>query len=232
MRANEFVRADMVLLAVPENEGVAYVETANLDGETNLKPIRALDKTQSTFTTDETLVISKSDATEATDATSRPTTTTRLVPNMAALRGTPGQLEVLCDAPNNMLYTFHGALYYQDATNVPDIPPTPASIATDGSSSASTSNKGEVLGPGNVLLRGCTVRNTHGPIIGLAVYTGHETKVRVAGLAERKRVPSEDTLFLPYSRMFICSLSFLPYRHLRTGRTPNLTQFFYNLRIT
>lgn len=34
---DEFLCADMVLVRSTENEGVAYVETKNLDGETNLK---------------------------------------------------------------------------------------------------------------------------------------------------------------------------------------------------
>eukprot|EP01012_Entosiphon_sulcatum_P039111 TRINITY_DN5119_c0_g2_i1.p1 TRINITY_DN5119_c0_g2~~TRINITY_DN5119_c0_g2_i1.p1 ORF type:complete len:2092 (+),score=538.26 TRINITY_DN5119_c0_g2_i1:622-6897(+) len=37
--------ADILLLSSSEEEGVAYVETANLDGETNLKPKRSLPQT-------------------------------------------------------------------------------------------------------------------------------------------------------------------------------------------
>ena len=37
--------ADIVTLSTSEDEGVAYVETSNLDGETNLKPKRALAET-------------------------------------------------------------------------------------------------------------------------------------------------------------------------------------------
>lgn len=40
------VPADMVILATSDHEGQAYVETKNLDGETNLKPRQALKATQ------------------------------------------------------------------------------------------------------------------------------------------------------------------------------------------
>lgn len=44
---DSFFPADLLLLAVPENvEGIAYVETINLDGESNLKIKKALDETQ------------------------------------------------------------------------------------------------------------------------------------------------------------------------------------------
>lgn len=44
---DKFFPADLLLLAVPESvEGIAYVETINLDGESNLKIKKALDETQ------------------------------------------------------------------------------------------------------------------------------------------------------------------------------------------
>lgn len=44
---DSFFPADLLLLAVPESpDGLAYVETINLDGESNLKIKKALDQTQ------------------------------------------------------------------------------------------------------------------------------------------------------------------------------------------
>ena len=47
VQKDSFFPADLLLLAVPESvEGIAYVETINLDGESNLKIKKALDETQ------------------------------------------------------------------------------------------------------------------------------------------------------------------------------------------
>lgn len=42
---NEVIPADIVLLSSSEPAGVAYIETSNLDGETNLKIRQALPRT-------------------------------------------------------------------------------------------------------------------------------------------------------------------------------------------
>lgn len=47
LRDNDQVPADIVVLSTSEEDGVCFVETKNLDGETNLKPRRALRATTS-----------------------------------------------------------------------------------------------------------------------------------------------------------------------------------------
>ena len=37
VKQNEFIPADMIVIKSSEEEGACYVETKNLDGETNLK---------------------------------------------------------------------------------------------------------------------------------------------------------------------------------------------------
>jgi phospholipid-transporting ATPase len=46
------LRADCLLLSTTDADGLAYIETANLDGETSLKTRRALPSTQTTFNMD------------------------------------------------------------------------------------------------------------------------------------------------------------------------------------
>eukprot|EP01018_Ginkgo_biloba_P031246 Gb_18233 [translate_table: standard] len=45
IRSKEFSPADLVLLASSNDEGLCYIETSNLDGESNLKTRRALEQT-------------------------------------------------------------------------------------------------------------------------------------------------------------------------------------------
>jgi phospholipid-transporting ATPase len=58
--------------------------------------------------------------------------------------------EIQCEQPNNSLYTFTGNLIV-DKQTMP-------------------------LSPNQVLLRGCSLRNTE-YIVGVVIFTGHETKV-------------------------------------------------------
>lgn len=60
------------------------------------------------------------------------------------------KIQVNCELPNSSLYTFTGNLLLNGKT----IP----------------------LSPNQVLLRGCMLRNTDS-VLGLVIFTGHETKV-------------------------------------------------------
>lgn len=62
------------------------------------------------------------------------------------------KIQVDCELPNSSLYTFTGNLVLDDKT----IP----------------------LSPNQVLLRGCMLRNTSS-VLGVVIFTGHETKVRL-----------------------------------------------------
>ncbi|XP_071599717.1 phospholipid-transporting ATPase VD isoform X1 [Heliangelus exortis] len=114
---NEIIPADMVLLYSSDPDGICYIETAGLDGETNLKQRQ--------------VVRGYSEQVSEID------------PEKFSSR-------IECESPNDDLSCFRGFLEH--------------------------SNKDRVgLSKENLLLRGCTVRNTEA-VVGIVVYAGHETK--------------------------------------------------------
>ncbi|KDQ53432.1 hypothetical protein JAAARDRAFT_137304 [Jaapia argillacea MUCL 33604] len=137
LESDDFIPADLVLISSSEPEGLCYIETSNLDGETNLKIKQASPQTSSL-------------------------TSPHLVTTLhGSLRS---------EQPNNHLYTYEGTLDLVSAGGIPKQVP---------------------LGPDQLLLRGAQLRNTPW-IYGLAVFTGHETKLmRNATAAPIKRTAVE-----------------------------------------
>lgn len=117
VESNDIIPADLLLLYTSDPNGVCHIETANLDGETNLKQRRAVPGVCITHPKFE------------------PESFTGIV---------------VCEKPNNNLN--HFKCYVEKIDK-------------------------EKVGAGivNLLLRGCTVRNTD-HAVGLVVYAGHETK--------------------------------------------------------
>ncbi|KAK0592320.1 hypothetical protein LWI29_017186 [Acer saccharum] len=113
--ANETLPCDMVLLSTSDPTGVAYVQTINLDGESNLK---------TRYAKQETLL---------------------KLPEKEKISGM-----IKCEKPNRNIYGFQ------------------AYIEVD--------EERLSLGPSNIILRGCELKNTTWAI-GVAVYAGCETKV-------------------------------------------------------
>ncbi|KAL2885752.1 phospholipid-translocating P-type ATPase [Ceratocystis lukuohia] len=148
IRVGDFVRiynndelpADVIILSTSEKDGACYVETKNLDGETNLKFRQALHCGR--------------DMRHARDCER-------------------AQFWIQSEEPHANLYKFNGALkWYQDVpgddTGEPEL--MTESITID-----------------NMLLRGCTLRNTEW-VMGVVVYTGHDTKIMMnAGITPSKR---------------------------------------------
>uniref|UniRef100_A0A8C5FUT6 Phospholipid-transporting ATPase n=1 Tax=Gadus morhua TaxID=8049 RepID=A0A8C5FUT6_GADMO len=111
-------QADLLLLSSSEPLNLVYIETAELDGSTNLKVRQAL------------------------------TVTGALGDDISRLAGFNG--EVCCEPPNNRLDHFTGTLLFGDHKFS--------------------------LDNGKVLLRGCTLRNTHW-CYGLVLFGGPDTKL-------------------------------------------------------
>ncbi|CAL9044063.1 phospholipid-transporting ATPase 1-like [Musa acuminata AAA Group] len=150
--ADDTIPCDMVLLATGDPTGVAYVQTINLDGESNLKTRYAKQETMS----------------RAPDAH----------PFVAANF-------IRCERPNRNIYGFLG------------------NMEVDG--------KRVSLGPSNIILRGCELKNTAWAI-GVVVYAGCDTKVMLnssGAPSKRSRLETHmnrETLLLSALLIVLCSV--------------------------
>jgi len=115
---NDKVCADFILLSSSDENNRAFIDTAELDGETNLKERQALQSTA------------------------------KLGEHLGEIFQFRGRVE--CEAPNNILHKFVGTLQ-QDGTI-------------------------HSLDNNNLMLRGCTIRNTTW-CYGLVIFAGHDTKL-------------------------------------------------------
>ncbi|XP_024543304.1 phospholipid-transporting ATPase 1 isoform X2 [Selaginella moellendorffii] len=145
---DESIPCDIVLLGTSDANGVAYVQTINLDGETNLKTRYARQESASKH------------------------------PGLAPITG-----KVVCEPPNRNIYDFVAYLEIDD-TQAP-------------------------LGPNNIILRGCVLKNTAW-IVGVVVYAGKETKAMLnssGAQSKRSRLEqhmNKETLWLSFFLLIIC----------------------------
>ncbi|KAG0447676.1 hypothetical protein HPP92_028203 [Vanilla planifolia] len=146
VHTNEAVPCDLVLLSTSDPTGVAYLQTINLDGESNLKTRDPLCPPENLNST----------------------------------------IVIRCENPNRNIYSFHANLTGDDR------------------------HRGVSLGPSNVVLRGCELKNTTW-VVGVAVYTGRETKVMLNSSvvpSKRSRLETQmnrETLILAVALLAICS---------------------------
>ncbi|XP_076004758.1 phospholipid-transporting ATPase VA [Genypterus blacodes] len=117
LRCNEILPADVLLLSSSDPDRLCHIETATLDGETNLKQRQVV---RSFFDLDCDFDPSKYNST------------------------------IECEKPNNDLNRFRGYIIHR-------------------------SGRRDALYKENLLLRGCTIRNTE-EAVGIVIYAGHETK--------------------------------------------------------
>lgn len=125
---NEQVPADIIVLSTSNPDNLCFVETKNLDGETNLKVRKALKATA--------MIQSEEDLEHA-------------------------HFLVDSEAPHANLYNYNGVLKYMPAGDKAE-------------------TKQEAITINELLLRGCSIRNTKW-VIGMVVFTGEDTKIMLNG---------------------------------------------------
>ncbi|CAA2988488.1 phospholipid-transporting ATPase 1 [Olea europaea subsp. europaea] len=148
--ANESLPSDMVLLSTSDTTGVAYIQTTNLDGESNLKTRYAKQETQMKN------------------------------PEKEKISGL-----IKCEKPNRNIYGFQ------------------ANMEIDG--------KRVSLGPSNIILRGCELKNTNWAL-GIAVYAGRETKAMLnnsGAPSKRSRLETkmnQEIIYLSIFLVILCTI--------------------------
>ena len=147
---NDEIPADIILLSTSDSDGACYIETKNLDGETNLKVRQSLKVT---------LDIKSSRDIART------------------------KFWVESEGPHANLYSYQGNLKYVD-TKDGDL-------------------KNEPITINNLLLRGCTLRNTKWAM-GMVIFTGDETKIMLnSGVTPTKKSKISRQLNLSVSINFL-----------------------------
>ena len=122
VRQDEAFPADLIIIKSSLPRGICYVETKNLDGETNMKQKLASEHVEKRIAGEDAMILQ-----EVKDA------------------------KIDCEGPNEYLYRFEGKFILKDGSQFP-------------------------IDPDQVLLKGSSLRNTEW-IIGVCVYTGHDTKI-------------------------------------------------------
>lgn len=140
LRNEEPIPADIIVLATSETDGACYIETKNLDGETNLKVRTAIHSGRK---------VRRARDCEATEFT------------------------IESEPPHANLYAYSAVVRWQQYDpRDPQAPP---------------KEMAEPIGINNLLLRGCTLRNTEW-ILGVVAFTGEETKIMInSGITPSKR---------------------------------------------
>ncbi|QPG77088.1 hypothetical protein FOA43_004487 [Brettanomyces nanus] len=137
IKNDDQVPVDIVILATSDSDGGCYVETKNLDGETNLKVKQAL-KCSSSY-----------------------------IRNADDLARCKFWLE--SEGPKANLYSYEGNLQYY----------------VNGNENNELSNEPVTIN--NLLLRGCSLRNTKW-VVGIVAFTGPDTKIMLnSGITPTKR---------------------------------------------
>ncbi|KAJ1560499.1 hypothetical protein HK405_006880 [Cladochytrium tenue] len=148
VRDREFLPADVIVLWTTNTDGIAFIETSNLDGETNLKQRQALKETHE--------------------------------PLNGHMPPTQYRAMIHAESPSGDLYNFHGYLMEKQGRYP--------------------------LTPSQLLLRGSTLRNTK-ELVGVVVYSGEETRIRMNSGAPARKAPNLEKLTNKIiATVFVCQV--------------------------
>ena len=138
----------MVLLNSSILKGICYVETKNLDGETNLKHKKPAKECAQMAVDDE------------------------------AVQSNFNGSWIECEKPNEFIYKFSGCLRIPDKSQEDLGPSRNSKVRGFGRDLSRVSQRMNtiMLDEDMLLLRGSSLRNTDW-VYGVAIYTGHDTKV-------------------------------------------------------
>ncbi|KAI7888933.1 uncharacterized protein EV154DRAFT_604382 [Mucor mucedo] len=181
LRNDDAVPADIVVLSSSEPDGLCYVETQNLDGETNLKIKRSLQATNEIKTPEDCELAKFYIESE---------------PPHANLYSYNGVLKWKVE--NNDLVRTETTRRRQDSSlqmDSAELETIDETIDSDDDEEDGrervSHEKTEAVTGNSVLLRGCVLRNT-GWVIGLVLFTGNETKIMLnSGKTPSKRSKME-----------------------------------------
>lgn len=177
LRENDQVPADIVVLSTSDSEGMCYLETKNLDGETNLKPRRSV-KATSTITSEEDIERSS--------------------------------FYLDSEPAHQNLYHYHGVLRFKDP--------------------ASGEQRQEPVSINELLLRGCSIRNTSW-VIGLVLFTGADTKIMLNGgdtPSKRSKIEKETNFNVIVNFVVLTGMCLIAaiFSGIEDGKSGTSAQFF------
>ncbi|CCC66925.1 hypothetical protein NCAS_0A03670 [Naumovozyma castellii] len=155
---NDEIPADIILLSTSDSDGGCYLETKNLDGETNLKVRESLKCSHS-------------------------------IRNSRDIARTKFWVE--SEGPHANLYSYQGNVKWVDSKDG-DLKNEPVTI-------------------NNLLLRGCTLRNTKWAM-GMVVFTGDDTKIMLnsgATPTKKSRISRELNLSVSLNFLFLFIICFI-----------------------
>jgi phospholipid-transporting ATPase len=224
IRKDEYFPADLIMLYSTNKNGNAYVETKNLDGETNLKYKESIKRIHKKLK-------SKDD-------------------KESFIKNVSG--EIKCEFPNPNMYYYEGTYFYanpEDEIYEEDNPVEHNESKRNNVSGLERLSKLDDLDDkyatsniinldyNNLLLRGSSLRNTE-YIIGIVVYAGHFSKIMLNSLNARTKhsrlfkIMNSQLYYIIMFQVLLCFSFSIIYRFYDEFHSPGIMDFIKNLFYT